>query len=239
MNARQVKAGIGAVCWAAVFMTRLAAQEDRVTVPETQKFLRTSFREALSRLSPDQFTPVAKFEDIVNDAYFESRQWMHAVFGNAHDPNNESLHAQHSYYIWRGGQPGFDLLRHRYDLGSRAVMITESAGIIHVAVLLNAADDARRLDDASRASVIANWLLQVPSEIEFVSGTPEGWLVSSAENSEKAILDWKERIYARSRESGVEFLIHKEDPKLRPTPRNLSVWFDAEFRKHPPKAAVP
>jgi hypothetical protein len=238
MSWRRAANGMSVVCFvAAVFMTRLSAQGDRVTVPETQKFLRTSFREALTRLSPRDFTPVARFEDIVNAAYFESRHWMNAVFGEVHDPNNDALHARHSYYIWRGGQPGFDLLRHQYDLDSRAVTVTESAGIIDVAVRLSDTDEARRLGGEDRASKIANWLLRLPAEIHFVPDSSEGWLVSNAENGEKAIQDWKERIYAISKESAVEFFIYKEDPMLRPEARNYSVWFDAEFRKHPPKAA--
>jgi hypothetical protein len=216
-------------------MTRLSAQEDHVTVPETQQFLRTSFREALTKLSPDELTPVAKFEDIVNAAYFESRHWMNVVFGDVHDPHNAVLHARHSYYIWRGGPPGFDLLRHRYDLGARVVTVTESAGILQVAVRLSDTDEARRLNSEDRVSKIANWLLQLPTEIRFVPDSQD-WLVSGVRNREKAIQDWKERIYALSSESTVEFFIYKEDPTLPPAARNYSIWFDAEFRKHPPKA---
>jgi hypothetical protein len=53
---------------------------------ETQRLLRTSFHEVLTRMPQDDFTPVKRLEDIVNDADFESRHWMREVFGEAHDP---------------------------------------------------------------------------------------------------------------------------------------------------------
>src|ERR1700722_18931248 len=105
MSRRRVANGTIVLCFvAATFMARLGAQEDRMTIPEPQKFLRTTFRDALTRLSPDDFTPVARLEDIVNAAYFDSRHWMQVIFGDAHDPDNDALHARHSYSIWRGGK---------------------------------------------------------------------------------------------------------------------------------------
>lgn len=202
---------------------------------EAEKFLRISFMAALQRLSPEDFTPVARFENIVDGAYFESRRWMKLVFGNAHDPHNDALRARHSYYIWRGGEPGFDLLRHQYELGSRAVIVTESAGIIHVAVRLGDTDEARRLDADVRASAVANWLLRLPIAIRFVRDPSDGMLISNLENRERGIRDWKERIYAFSGESTVELLIYKEDPMRPPAARNFSIWFDHEFRNNPPR----
>lgn len=204
---------------------------------ETEKLLRVHFMAALQKLSPENFTPVARFEDIAGAAYFESRHWMNLVFGDAHDPHNKALHAQHSYYIWRGGEPGFDLLRHRYELDSRTVIITEAVGIIHVAVHLGDTDEARRSEAGARASAIANWLLHLPVEIHFVYDSSDGMLISNLENREKNIRDWKERICAISGKSTVELIIYKEDPMRRPAPRNLSIWFDDEFRRNPPKAA--
>lgn len=115
--------------------------------------------------------------------------------------------------------------------------VIESVGIIHVAVRLSVADEVSRLDGTGRASKIANWLLHLPSEIHFVSEGSGDWLVSNVENPEKPIVDWKERIYALASGSGVEFFIYKEDPASRPTARNYSLWFDAEFRRHPPEPA--
>ena len=208
-----------------------------MTTVEAQKYLRTSFRAALTKLSPRDFTPVSRLEDIVNTAYFDSRHWMRLIFGEARDPDNGSLQGQHFYYIWRGVSPGFDLVQHRYTLDSRTVVVTESIGIIQVAVHPNAADQALHLDPPSRASKIANSLLQVPSEIHFVPDQSDGWLVSSTESPEPEIVDWKQRIYAFATDSTVEIFIYKEDPMLRPATRNYSIWFDAEFRKHPPQPA--
>jgi hypothetical protein len=204
--------------------------------PETQRLLRTSFHEALSRMSPAAFTPVKRLEDIVNDAYFESRHWMREIFGEAHDPDAGALEVRHSYYIWRGGERGFDMLRHEFELDSRAVAVTESVGIINVAVRLGPADDAH-MDAAERASKTANWLLRLPEPVHFTPDGSEGWLVSNRENTEKAIEDWKERIDALVDGSTVQLFIYKEDPNSRPKVRNFSVWFDADFRKNPPGAA--
>ena len=204
--------------------------------PETQRFLRTSFQEALTRMSPSDFTLVKRLEDVVNDAYFESRHWMREIFPAAHDPDAGAFETRHSYHIWRGGERGFDMLRHEYELDSRAITVTESVGIVDVAVQLGTADDAYETA-AERASKSANWLLRLPAEVHFTQGGSGGWLVSNRENAEKAIEDWKERIDALVDKSTVQFFIYKEDPRLRPAVRNFSVWFDAEFRKNPPGAA--
>ena len=136
---------------AAVSVLRVGAQDSRMMKPETQRLLRTSFHEALTRMPPSDFTPVKRLEDIVNDAYFESRHWMREIFGEVHDPDAGAFKVRHSYYIWRGGERGFDMLRHEYELDSRAVTVTESVGIIDVAVRLGAADDAHM--DAGGASL--------------------------------------------------------------------------------------
>lgn len=201
--------------------------------PETQKLLRASFHEALLRMPPDDFTPVKRLEDIVNDAYFESRHWMHEIFGEARDPDGGAFEVRHSYYIWRGGGRGFDTLRHQYQFDSRMVTVTESVGIIEVAVRLGPADDAH-VDAAEQASRIANWLLRLPVPVHFAQEGSDGWLVSNRENADKAIQDWKERIDALVVSSTVQLFIYKEDPNSRPKIRNFSVWFDAEFRKNPP-----
>jgi hypothetical protein len=203
--------------------------------PETQRLLRTSFHEALTRMSPDDFTPVKRLEDIVNDAYFESRHWMREIFGEALDPDAGAFEVRHSYYIWRGGERGFDLLRHQYELYSHAVTVTESVGIVDVAVRSEAAD--AHMDAAERASRIANWLLRLPVPVHFAQDGSDGWLVSKHENAEKTIEDWKERIDALVEASTVQLFIYKEEPNARPAVRNFSVWFDAEFRKNPPGAA--
>jgi hypothetical protein len=203
---------------------------------ETQKFLRTSLHEALNRMSPGDFTPVKRLEDIVNDAYFESRHWMREIFGEARDPDADTFEVRHSYFIWRGGAKGFDMLRHQYELDSRAVTVTESVGIIDVAVRLGAADDTH-MEAAERASRVANWLLRLPASVHFTQDGSDGWLVSNRENVGKAIEDWKERIDARVDGHTVQLFIYKEDPNSRPKVRNFSVWFDADFRKNPPGAA--
>lgn len=210
-----------------------------MTVLESQKFLRSSFLEALARLSPADFTPVAKFEQIVNDAYFESRRWMHFLFGTSHDPHEDALQAKHSYYIWPGGPPGFDLLRHEYNLGTRKIVVTESVGLIHVAIHMQRMDEANSLDPADRASKVAGWLLALRGKIRFVQDPSEALLVSSTDKLGEPVERWSDRIYARSSDSLVELLIHKEDPMLRSRPRNYSIWFDSEFRTHPPKAVAP
>jgi hypothetical protein len=128
------------------------------------------------------------------------------------------------------------MLRHQFELDSRAVSITESVGIIAVAVRLGAADEAH-MDAGERASRIANWLLRLPAPVHFTQDGSDEWLVSNRENAEKTIEDWKERIDALVDGSTVQFFIYKEDPNSRPKVRNFSVWFDAEFRKNPPGAA--
>jgi hypothetical protein len=219
---------------AAIFVGRLGAKEDRMTPTEAQKYLRSSFRQALTTLSPNTFTPVSRLEDIVNQAYFDSRHWMHTIFGEARDPDGDHLQARHFYYIWRGGSPGFDLVQHRYTADSRELLVTESNGIIQVVVRPGKVDEALGVDPAGRAARIANSVLQLPREIRFVADQAEGWLVSSTE-PEKEIEDWKDRIYAYPNGSMIELYIYKkEDSGLQPPSRNYSVWFDTEFRTHPP-----
>src|SRR5450755_2472972 len=135
VNMRRFVCGLMVLYLAAViFVGRLGAKEDHMTPTEAQKYLRSSFRQALTTLSPNSFTPVSRLEDIVNQAYFDSRHWMPTIFGEARDPDSDHLQARHFYYIWPGESPGFDLVQHRYTVDSRVLLVTESNGIIQVVV---------------------------------------------------------------------------------------------------------
>lgn len=210
-----------------------------MTEAETQTSVRLSFREYLTTLTREDFTPVAKLENVVNGAYFESRHWMRLLFDEAHDPDSGKMATRHWYHVWRGPNAGFDLLRHQYELNSRVVTVVESAGLIHISVRLPENDEARRLNAEARAAKIANWLLQLPADMRFVPVREQGWLVSdgaTAAHASEPVRDWSERLYAISHEAVVEIVIYKEEKSVGPTPRNFSVWFDMEFRKNPPKA---
>ena len=113
------------------------APEGSMALEDQTMSMKEDLLSALHAYSAGDYVEVEAFEDIVNDAYFESRNWMTAVFGEAKDPHNEANGARHYYHLWRGEEPGFDLLRHDYELRSRSIVVVESVPIIYVVIRFN------------------------------------------------------------------------------------------------------
>lgn len=223
------------ICLISVFLIAASTTKgDRVAAQEIEKPFEVTFMEVLKTLSPGDFTEIKRFEDVGGTAYFDSRHWMNLIFGASHDPHMEAQHARHYYHLWQSGKRklDFDLLRHAWEVEARSVMVTESAGIIHVAVHLKENDQFGKLDVYERASSVANWLLHLPSAIRFVKDSSGKLLTSNLQHSERPQRDWKQSIYALSSKSMVEILIRKEDwSRKQQGPKNFSLWFEDEFRK--------
>lgn len=198
--------------------------------------IREELLAALDGYSKDDFVEVDTFEDIVGDAYFESRNWTTRIFGETNDPGNDANATRHFYHIWRGEQPGFDLLRHEYELASRAIVVIESVPIIHITIWLTGDDMEKNKGATSRANELAAWLLG--QEVSFKE-VQDGLLSTNADLDEDAIKRWQDRIDARVDEDRLQFIVYKRDPMVSPAPRNLTVWFDPEFRASPPTRSRP
>ena len=198
--------------------------------------VRDQLLSALGVYTDADFVEVDAFEDLVNDAYFESHQWMSAVLGEKNSPHAEANAAKHSYHLWKGEQPGFDLLRHEYELGGRAIVVTESVPIIHISIRLNPKDLKKKVQPQERATEVGNQVMYRPGGFQ----PAEGSLLSTNPALEVSrVKDWRDRVDAIVSEDRVQLIVYKQDPMASPAPRNLTVWFDAEFREDPPRKKKP
>lgn len=202
--------------------------------------VRDLFLVALGNLSPNDFVEVNDFEDIFGDAYFESRKWTRAILGEAYDPHHEANAARHAYHLWSGEQPGFDMLRHEYALGARPITVIESVPFIHVTIAYSQTDQEKQVDPAERAGELASWLLQLPLQFEQEHGGAAQILTTAPKLGEDKVSHWRKRIDAIVDDARVQLIIYKRDPMLSPRrgPRNLTLWFDEDFRENPPRKST-
>lgn len=193
--------------------------------------LREQLVSALESYSEDDFVEVAAFEDILGGAYFESREWMTEIFGERNDPHNPANSARHFYHLWRGEDPGFDLLRHTFERQSRSVVVTESVPVIHTEIHFGDRDRERGIEPVGRANAVTSWLLDTLVSFE---ADGDGWLSTDPDLPVDGIRHWRQRIDARIGRDTLQLVVYRERPRKTAGPRNLTVWFDEDFRENPP-----
>jgi hypothetical protein len=109
--------------------------------------------------------------------------------------------------------------------------VIESTSLIAVEAAFNSSDNSSTGSMNDRVSTVANHLFQLVYPIGFVNASSADTLVSRAGCEEHPIVKWTDCILATPLPDRVSFLIHKKDPRQASRPRNLSLWFDDDFRR--------